>query len=171
TTLKVNHAPNAVLRVKPDPPQGPGPLTVTFDMCGSSDSDGDPLSFFFNFGDGNKSSGSCIDTHTYAASFREASTGKVSALDASYTFEGSVVDPSGASQTRTRTVIAQLTPPPTTSCPDPKVTINFPTPNACVGTPTFTAMATASDSKSVSFSLDQVQCMYSYIILASNVSS
>jgi hypothetical protein len=128
TLVKVNHPPNAVLKVTPDPPQGLGPLTVTFDMCASNDSDADPLSFFFTFGDGATASGSCIQTHTYAASFREASKGGVKALDSSYLFEGSAVDPSGASQTRTRTVVATK---PAPACGTPTVSITSPT-GACV---------------------------------------
>jgi len=60
TTLapKTNKPPFAVLTTNPDPPSGTGPLTVTFDLCKSTDPDGDPLSFFFNFGDGSKTSGS-----------------------------------------------------------------------------------------------------------------
>jgi hypothetical protein len=126
TTLpKVNHAPNAVLKVTPDPPQGIGPLTVTFNMCASSDPDGDPLSYFFTFGDGATASGSCTETHTYAAGpFREASGGGVRALDSSYNFEGSAVDPGGLSQTRTRTVVVTKPAPACTAPPPP--TISFP---------------------------------------------
>jgi hypothetical protein len=133
TTLpKVNKAPNAVLRTKPDPPQGVGPLTVIFDMCASSDPDGDPLTFFFEFGDGNKTSGSsCVESHTYAAAFREASAGKVKALDASYTFEGSAVDPSGASETRTRTVVVITDKPPAPPCGTPSVSITSPANGTC----------------------------------------
>jgi hypothetical protein len=121
TTLpKTNHAPNAVLKVTPDPPQGLGPLTVTFDMCQSSDPDGDPLSYFFTFGDGGTATGSCIETHTYPAAFREASKGGVRALDSSYNFEGSAVDSGGLSQTRTRTVVVKnATPPPPPACVAP----------------------------------------------------
>jgi len=139
----VNKPPNAVLKTIPDPPQGLGPLTVTFDMCASSDPEGAPLSFFFTFGDGSTASGSCIQTHTYAASFR-STTRDVTALDSTYTFEGSVVDPGGLSQTRTRTVIAQLPPPPTTvtttttttlPCGTPSVTINAPADGSCIVVP------------------------------------
>jgi hypothetical protein len=128
TTLpKTNHAPNAVLKTSPDPPQGTSPLTVTFDMCQSSDPDGDPLSFFFTFGDGGTASGSCIQTHTYSAGpFRGASR-EVRRLDSSYTFEGSAVDPGGLSQTRTRTVVVNTaTPPPPACAAPPTPTISAP---------------------------------------------
>ena len=155
TTLpKVNNAPNAVLRTKPDPPQGLGPLTVVFDMCGSSDPDNDPLTFFFEFGDGNKSSGSsCVESHTYAAAFRETAAGKVEALDSTYTFEGSAVDPSGASETRTRTVVATK---PAPACGSPSVNITSPSNGACVqksfvaGTTNVPVAVTANDSQGIS---------------------
>jgi len=152
TTLpKVNHAPNAVLKVTPDPPQGLGPLTVIFDLCSSSDPDGDPLSFFFTFGDGATASGSCIQTHTYAAAFREASRGGVRALDSSYLFEGSVVDPGGLSQTRTRTVIATK---PAPVCDTPSVAVTAPKNLDCVqsfGTPVaVTVNVTANDARGIS---------------------
>jgi hypothetical protein len=152
TTLpKVNHAPNAVLKVTPDPPQGLGPLTVTFDMCASNDPDADPLSFFFTFGDGATASGSCIQTHTYAAAFREASRGGLKALDSSYTFEGSAVDPSGASQTRTRTVIVTKPAPPTPSpCSTPAApTIVAPSNGSCGTSSPVTVDVNASDPQGV----------------------
>src|SRR4029079_1154924 len=102
------------------------------------DPDGDPLSFFFNFGDGAQAQGSCSVTHTYTASFRAAEAsargasagrGQVRGLDASYEFEGCVVDPDGASQCRTRTVSVQNTPPPT--CPTPTSTMVAPPPFTC----------------------------------------
>src|SRR6266545_5517475 len=120
-----NKPPNAVLKTTPDPPQGLGPLTVTFDMCQSSDPEGAPLSFFFTFGDGSSASGSCIQTHTYAAAFRGTSR-DLRALDSSYTFEGSVVDPGGLSQTRTRTVIAQSPPTTTTTTTSTTTTTTLP---------------------------------------------
>jgi hypothetical protein len=149
TTLpKVNKAPNAVLRTKPDPPQGEGPLTVIFDMCGSSDADGDPLTYFFEFGDGNKTSGSsCVESHTYSASFREATAGKVKALDSTYTFEGSAVDPSGASGTRTRTVVATK---PAPSCGTPSIAITNPSNNACFLTSTIPVTVNATDPGGIS---------------------
>jgi len=107
-TKAANHPPFAVLHTNPDPPQGLSPLSVTFDLCKSTDPDGDPLSFFFNFGDGAKASGACVQDHTYTASaLRE-----LLALDSGFDAEACVVDPSGASQCRTRHVVAQLPPPP-----------------------------------------------------------
>jgi len=152
TTLpKVNHAPNAVLKVTPDPPQGLGPLTVTFDMCASNDPDADPLSFFFTFGDGATASGSCIQTHTYAAAFREASRGSVKALDSSYLFEGSAVDPGGLSQTRTRTVIATKPVPVTVPvCGTPSVAITVPKNGDCQVGGTVSVTVNASDPSGIS---------------------
>jgi PKD domain-containing protein len=118
TTLpSTNHPPFAVLTTNPDPPSGTGPLTVTFDLCKSTDPDKDPLSFFFDFGDGGKASGSCLETHTYQASFRAADS--VRALDKSYTAEACVVDPGGLSACRSRNVNATSPPPPPPS-PSPK---------------------------------------------------
>jgi len=110
-----NHPPFAVLSTNPDPPQGPSPLSVTFDLCKSSDPDGDPLSYFFEFGDGGKASGACVQSHTYTAS----SLRELLALDSGFNAEACVVDSSGASHCRTRNVIAQTPAPPetpTTTC-------------------------------------------------------
>src|SRR5215831_18910953 len=59
TTLPsgVNHPPNVFLKTVPDPPQGVSPVAITFDMCASFDPDGDPLTFYFDFGDGLTTSG------------------------------------------------------------------------------------------------------------------
>src|SRR5205085_12490552 len=113
TTLPPNNkAPFAVLTTNPDPPSGVGPLTVTFDLCKSTDPENQPLNYFFDFGDGSKTSGSCIDSHTYSATFQ--ATTSVRALDRSYTADACVVDPGGLSACRTRTVNA-TTPAP--KCP------------------------------------------------------
>jgi hypothetical protein len=151
TPPKVNHAPNAVLKVTPDPPQGLGPLTVTFDMCQSSDPDGDPLSYFFTFGDGGTASGSCIETHTYPAAFREASKGGVKALDSSYNFEGSAVDPGGLSQTRTRTVVVtKPAPPPTTIACAPPPAPTFTNPNCQVDVGPVSVTVNVTDPQGIS---------------------
>jgi hypothetical protein len=94
------------MTTSPDPATGQGPLTVTFDTCKSTDPDGDPLSFFFDFGDGNTSSGSCNVSHTYpVAPFRESSN--VRAASQTYNASGSVVDPSGASSTKEKKVTVE----------------------------------------------------------------
>ena len=50
----------------PDPAEGPAPLTVNFNLCRSSDPDGDPLSFLYNFGDGkSREVGRCRHEHAY----------------------------------------------------------------------------------------------------------
>ena len=106
TVPKVNHAPTIVLTTSPDPATGQGPLKVTFDTCQSKDPDGDPLSFFFDFGDGATSSGSCNVSHTYPqAPFREASN--VRAATVIYNASGSVVDPSGASASKDKKVTVE----------------------------------------------------------------
>ena len=48
-----NQAPNAVIQATPS--SGPAPLTVTFSSGGSSDPDGDPITYSWNFGDGGTS--------------------------------------------------------------------------------------------------------------------
>ena len=58
-----NRAPTATLTASPR--SGPAPLSVRFDASGSSDPDGQTLSFEWNFGDGIMASGSSIQTHTY----------------------------------------------------------------------------------------------------------
>jgi hypothetical protein len=152
-----NHPPFAVLKTSPDPPEGLSPLTVTFDLCKSTDPDGDPLSFFFEFGDGAKASGSCVETHTYTASALR----DLRAFDRSYGMEACVVDPSGASHCRSRNVVAQLPPPPTTpttTVPSaPCVTtirINSPTSGQCFTGMSIPVSATAKNTSKVTFFAD-----------------
>jgi hypothetical protein len=47
-----NGSPVAEFRVSPDPPRLAPEQAITFNGCGSSDPDGDPLAFTFDFGDG-----------------------------------------------------------------------------------------------------------------------
>ena len=57
-----------IARVGADPTLGPGTsLTVTFSSAGSVDPDGDPISFAWDFGDGN-SSNEADPTHTFTSS-------------------------------------------------------------------------------------------------------
>ena len=60
-----NRPPVGSFRVSPNPPAGKAPLTVTFNMCQSTDPDDDPLQFSFNFGDGRRDQGFCRMDHTY----------------------------------------------------------------------------------------------------------
>lgn len=55
-------------RVNPNPPTGPAPLTVGFNMCDTGDPDGDRLFFSFDFGDGRRvESTFCRRDHTYGS--------------------------------------------------------------------------------------------------------
>jgi len=47
-----NQPPKPVIGITEGSPYGPAPLTVTFDISGSSDADGEIVSFTFDFGDG-----------------------------------------------------------------------------------------------------------------------
>jgi hypothetical protein len=153
TTLapKTNKAPFAVLTTNPDPPSGQGPLTVTFDLCKSTDPDGDPLSYFFDFGDGSKTSGSCVESHTYQASFKASAD--VRRQDRSYNAEACVVDTSNASACRSRTVNATSPPPPPTTlpCGAPTVSLDTPGNGACVNDQDVPVSATASNATQVVF--------------------
>jgi hypothetical protein len=157
----VNHPPFAVLSTNPDPPQGQSPLSVTFDLCKSTDPDGDSLSYFVEFGDGGKASGACVQSHTYTAS----SLRELLALDSGFNAEACVVDPSGASHCRTRNVIAQTPPPPekpttttTTTIPGlvcpTTITITSPTSGQCVSGSSIPVSATAQGTTQVTFFAD-----------------
>lgn len=61
-----NSAPDADFRVNPDPPVGDFPFLVAFNMCRSSDPDGDELIFKYDFGDGATFRGVCRAEHTYS---------------------------------------------------------------------------------------------------------
>ena len=164
TTLPTttNHAPFAVLTTNPDPPSGTGPLTVTFDLCKSTDPDKDPLSFFFDFGDGGKATGSCLETHTYQASFRAADSAH--ALDKSYTADCCVVDPGGLSACRSRNVNVTSPPPPTTLCGTPVITITQPKMGGCANIDVpLPVSADASSSVRVNFNLEFLGFGCSYL--------
>ena len=59
-----NAPPTAVIKTNKN--SGPAPLTVNFDATQSSDPNGDPLTFLWNFGDGTSATGGTA-THTYTA--------------------------------------------------------------------------------------------------------
>jgi PKD repeat protein len=59
-----NHPPTAVASAIPT--SGPAPLAVAFSGAGSSDPDGDPLTYAWSFGDGAQGSGVAV-SHTYSS--------------------------------------------------------------------------------------------------------
>jgi hypothetical protein len=65
TLVGQNDAPDADFRVNPDPPVGDFPLVVAFNMCRTTDPDGDELIFKYDFGDGQTFRGVCRAEHTY----------------------------------------------------------------------------------------------------------
>ena len=56
-----------VAQASATPSQGLPPLTVQFSSAGSSDPDGDPLTYSWNFGDGSAASTQANPSHVYAA--------------------------------------------------------------------------------------------------------
>jgi PKD domain len=148
TLVGTNHAPNAILKVSPEPPTGTTPLTVIFDLCGSTDPDHDPLSYFFDFGDGGHATGACSVSHVYTASSFRARSGDVRAQSTTYNFNGSVVDPGGLSLSRARNVVVNVPTTTTPPCPTPTATITIPAGTFISGCPNvgFSADTTNTDS-------------------------
>ena len=55
-----NHLPHLVVKSHPDPPNGPAPLEVFWNLCNSSDPDDDLLTFSYNFDEkGHEVMGGC----------------------------------------------------------------------------------------------------------------
>jgi hypothetical protein len=150
-----NKAPFAVMTTNPDPPSGQGPLTVTFDLCKSTDPENDTLSYFFNFGDGSKTSGSCIESHTYSSTFKAA--GDVRRQDRSYEAEGCVVDTSENGACRTRIVNA-TNPAPACNTAPPSVTITQPSDGDCFSSSAVPVSANATNTDSVTFQAFNTGC-------------
>ena len=67
----VEHPPTAVAVANPT--SGTAPLTVAFNASGSTDPDGDPLTYAWSFGDGAQGSGVSVP-HTYSTSGSYAAT-------------------------------------------------------------------------------------------------
>ena len=57
---------NPIARILANPSSGPGPLAVSFTGSGSTDPDGDPLTYSWDFGDGSTSA-EANPSHTYEA--------------------------------------------------------------------------------------------------------
>jgi glucose/arabinose dehydrogenase len=124
-TSSTNRAPTATLTASPR--SGPAPLTVHFDASGSSDPDGQTLSFEWDFGDGIMASSGAVQTHTYQNSGR-------------FTARVTVRDGAGGSSSAAATIDTGNTPP--------VPTINTPTSTAtfAVGQ-TITLNGSASDTE------------------------
>src|SRR5262249_31491251 len=98
-----NNAPTADIRATNDP----STLTVAFDGSGSTDPNGDTLSYQWDFGDGTTGTGNA-PVHTYPTS------------PASFTAQLTVTDPLGASGSAQLTVFpANHSPVLTLNGPDP----------------------------------------------------
>ncbi|MFN9078496.1 MAG: PQQ-dependent sugar dehydrogenase [bacterium] len=82
------------------PTFGPAPLTVQFDASGSTDPEGAPLSYEWNFGDGTTSSAGPIVSHVYGAKSPQGRTATVT-----------VRDPGGASATKSIQIGVNDAPP------------------------------------------------------------
>jgi glucose/arabinose dehydrogenase len=97
-----NRAPNAVMQATPT--SGPAPLRVSFDGRGSTDPDGDSLTYSWNFGDGSPNGSGPTATHQYAKG--------------TYTATLTVRDGRGGVSTATQRVDSGNTPPtPTIASP------------------------------------------------------
>ncbi len=95
--ITINDPPKA--DASADPLRGNVPLTVNFNAAGSSDADGDPLTYTWTFGDGQTATG-LTASHTYAGG-------------GTFTATLTVADGRGGPATRSFTVVANT--PPTAS--------------------------------------------------------
>ncbi|MBL9148963.1 MAG: PQQ-dependent sugar dehydrogenase [Phycisphaerae bacterium] len=105
---RIDYAPGGnqppVIAVSTSQPWGPSPLAVTFDASASSDPEGTPLSFAWDFGDGTTGTGPSVE-HVFTAR---------SPAPQAYFVKLTVTDVDGASKTKTITVSANNTPPSVT---------------------------------------------------------
>jgi glucose/arabinose dehydrogenase len=113
---------NPIARIQANPSSGPAPLTVNFTGNTSSDPDGDPLTYTWDFGDGSTSS-DANPSHTYAAG--------------TYTAQLTVSDGQGGSASTTREISSGNTAPQ----------ITFGGANSYRGGEVFTVTGSASDAE------------------------
>ena len=107
TFSTTNHPPTAAAAATPS--SGAAPLLVTFSSAGSSDPDGDTLTYLWDFGDGSATSTQANPSHTYASA-------------GVYTARLTVNDARGGTDSKTVQIGVNNT--------APTVTINAPTDNA-----------------------------------------
>lgn len=135
---QANRPPAAVFAVTPDPPQGTAPFAVRFSMCGTTDPDGDPLTYQFSFGDGQSDQGGCSTQHLYT--FAPLKAQALATFNASI----SVSDDHGHEAGRSYTV--------NLDCPVPVARVTSPPNGSRVDScATTTVSATATDPVGVSF--------------------
>jgi cellulose 1,4-beta-cellobiosidase len=96
TPPPANHAPVAALTANPT--SGRAPLNVQFDASGSSDADGDPLTYTWNWGDGNPTTITTtpVFNHLYPLIPGSSTSGMPQLHNASVT----VSDPRGGTSTK-----------------------------------------------------------------------
>ncbi len=125
-TPPANQSPTA--NINATPTSGTAPLTVSFDGTGSTDPDGDPLTYTWDFGDGNTGTGATVsNTYTTAGT---------------YTATLTVDDGNGGMATATVTIVVD----PVVANVPPTVTITSPVDGATLNEGNITLEATASDS-------------------------
>jgi glucose/arabinose dehydrogenase/endonuclease YncB( thermonuclease family) len=105
-----NGAPTAVASASV--PSGPPPLTVAFSSAGSSDPEGETLSYLWNFGDGTATTTEANPTHVYQA-------------NGTYTARLTVWDPSGNTATKTLTITVKPNQAPVARISAPASTLTY----------------------------------------------
>ena len=95
TVTQVNRAPVAAFTATPT--SGDAPLAVSFDASSSSDLDEDPLTYSWNFGDGNIGTGvNASNTYTSAGTFTVVLTVSDGQLSSTTTADIVVAEPTGS---------------------------------------------------------------------------
>ena len=66
SSLPLNQAPRLELRVTPTPIDGKAPLSVSVNLCRSTDPERDPLTYVFEYqGEGKRFASHCSESHVY----------------------------------------------------------------------------------------------------------
>ena len=126
-----NRAPTVVIDA--DPVAGPAPLAVQFSSAGTTDPDGDPVTFEWDFGDGSSLNTTASPSHTYTSG-------------GTFTATLTARDGRGGSASRSVTIDAGNT-PPTVAITAPPAETRF------HGGETYVLSGTASDAETASDAL------------------